>query len=1056
MTLFQRAGAFLRHQAILCFVSPDSFKCHGSYGSHNAALLDRFKGSVGDRYSVECPRSCSMADRSIYGCGLGPYLDESSICKAAVGLKLIGDDTGGMVTFELVEPIDFYPACTLRGLNDLDNDKSGSVQIETNKWTWYKWRYPDRPQNINRFCEPAWIAANPGVACQKDIDHYRASCQNSAGHMHCFGIHAFRFIEPCAKPVLSPDTGIFEDSTDITVTPGEQDPTTFIVCTTDGSAPDASGKGKMPAIPPDGIITLAPGNYTIQCQAASSDRGPSRYTRALIDVLPRLPLPDIDPDTDTTFVEDVMVSIDPLEEGVVIYFTVDGTDPTAESEEYTEPFQISTIGTNTIKAMSQKIEWAQSHVTTSEIKLLERIANPTFEPYMGAFTNTLTAHIVSSTAGAKIYYTTDGSVPNSASREYVDGEGIVLGLDADGNEATYVIKAIATLEPSMGDSFLAISGQLVIQPPVAIPALSPATPGPFENSVQVTITCATIDAEIRYTTDGSPPTFTSTLYQAPFVLTKTNMVVQAKAFAPHMSPSEVAISEPFVLEASEVTFTPDGGVFVDNVQVALASATPGAAIHYTLDGTEPSNTSPIYIGSFSVGVTDLVVKAIAIHAHLQPSSVVDSAGFTVKASSPVLDPTQGAFTAEALIKVTSGTSGSEIRCTLDGSEPTADTPVVPSPVSVTQTGSVVRCVATRQGLTVSDITSMAAPVIIKAIPPVMTPDAGSFTNEASVVMSCATEGCTMRYTLDGTTPGPASTLYEGPVLVTTTGTVVQCISVADGKSSSDVAAAGPFAIYAAAPSFEANGTRWGQSNGEIEYYVEDAVISMQTDTENGVIVFSVDGKDPSATSGTEYSEPYQDTTYGKETLKAIVFAPGKLASPVSSSVIFDILVKTAVPTIKPNSGGPFTAMVEVTIASTNADAKIYMTTDGSTPTSTSSEYVQPFSITSVGTTVVKAFISVPGQADSEVVEQSFLVLEQVAPPTLAPASGVFSDTITVMASCATEGAQIRYTTDGSTPNAGSAQFDANEGIVLWTGQDGAQTSYVVKAIALLPPDMGDR
>jgi hypothetical protein len=30
-----------------------------------------------------------------------------------------------------------------------------------------------------------------------------------------------------------------------------------------------------------------------------------------VDVLPRLPLPDIDPDTATTFVEEVMVSIDP-------------------------------------------------------------------------------------------------------------------------------------------------------------------------------------------------------------------------------------------------------------------------------------------------------------------------------------------------------------------------------------------------------------------------------------------------------------------------------------------------------------------------------------------------------------------------------------------------------------------------------------------------------------------------------------------------------------------------------------------------------------------------
>jgi len=110
--------------------------CPHSFGSHSERLVDRFHGNVGDRYSVECPKSCSMANTRIYGCGIGPYLDDSSICKAAVGLKLIADDRGGVVTFEMVDPIDFYPSCTLHGLNDLDDPSKGTVQVETSKWTW--------------------------------------------------------------------------------------------------------------------------------------------------------------------------------------------------------------------------------------------------------------------------------------------------------------------------------------------------------------------------------------------------------------------------------------------------------------------------------------------------------------------------------------------------------------------------------------------------------------------------------------------------------------------------------------------------------------------------------------------------------------------------------------------------------------------------------------------------------------------------------------------------------------------------------------------------------
>ena len=467
------------------------------------SLVRRFQGNVGDRYTIECPHGCSQANTRIYGCGLGPYMDDSSICMAAVGLKLIGDDTGGVVTIELVEPVAEYKACQLRGFNDLDKGKkSGVVHIETMKWIWWKWRWAERPGKISHYCPADWVSNNPGVPCQRVLEKYRADCKVTMGITNCFGLRAFKFIEPAARPNIDPEKGVFEDSAVVTVTPGKPDPSTFIVCTTDGTAPDASSAGKMPALPPDGIINLTPGNYSIQCQAATSLNGPSRYARAKIDVLPRLPLPDIDPDTGSTFVEEVIVSIDSGEEGVKIFYTTDGSDPTTDSEEYTEPFSLDTIGTNTIKAISQKVEWADSHVATSEITLLERVAEPSFEPYMGAFTSSVTVQILCETAGAKIHYTIDGSAPNAASPEYEEG-GLILGLDGSGNEATYVIKAIAILAPDMGDSFVATSGRIVVQPPVATPVITPDSPGPYKGSVEVSVACDTASAAVRFTTDGS-------------------------------------------------------------------------------------------------------------------------------------------------------------------------------------------------------------------------------------------------------------------------------------------------------------------------------------------------------------------------------------------------------------------------------------------------------------------------------------------------------------------------------------------------------------------------
>ena len=76
---------------------------------------------------------------------------------------------------------------------------------------------------------------------------------------------------------------------------------------------------------------------------------------------------------------------------------------------------------------------------------------------------------------------------------------------------------------------------------------------------------------------------------------------------------------------------------------------------------------------------------------------------------------------------------------------------------------------------------------------------------------------------------------------------------------------------------------------------------------------------------------------------------------------------------------------------------------------------------------------------------------RVAAPTAIPAPGTFHVTQRVTLLCATPGATIHYTTDGSTPSAASPVFDPYVLPVLDAvnqGTRGVASSYTIKALAL--------
>ena len=83
--------------------------------------------------------------------------------------------------------------------------------------------------------------------------------------------------------------------------------------------------------------------------------------------------------------------------------------------------------------------------------------------------------------------------------------------------------------------------------------------------------------------------------------------------------------------------------------------------------------------------------------------------------------------------------------------------------------------------------------------------------------------------------------------------------------------------------------------------------------------------------------------------------------------------------------------------------------------------------------------------------------QQTAMPGAFPALGTFGVTQRITLLCATPGATIHYTTDGSTPDLSSPTFDAYTLPVLEAindGDRGVRTTYTIKAFAAPPSSAG--
>jgi len=164
--------------------------------------------------------------------------------------------------------------------------------------------------------------------------------------------------------------------------------------------------------------------------------------------------------------------------------------------------------------------WANPGATTN-------VSRPVFIPPAGTYGSAQSVTMTCSTAGSAIFYTTDGSTPTPSSTRYTGPINV---------SASTTLKALATASGLTTSSVE--SGDYFIINQVSTPVISPDG-GLFSTAQSATITTPTPGATIRYTSDGSVPTGTSTIYSGPILISATS-TLKAVGFKAGSANSPVA------------------------------------------------------------------------------------------------------------------------------------------------------------------------------------------------------------------------------------------------------------------------------------------------------------------------------------------------------------------------------------------------------------------------------------------------------------------------------------------------------------------------------------
>jgi hypothetical protein len=608
---------------------------------------------------------------------------------------------------------------------------------------------------------------------------------------------------------------------------------------------------------------------------------------------------------------------------------------------------------------------------------------PTFNPAGGTYYNSRRITITFSVAGAKIHYTTNGTDPTASSPLYSSPISITT---------TTTLKARALVGTSSWSAVRTAVYNIRYSPP----SFSPS-PGTYNTAKVVKMAHATVGAKVYYTTNGTLPTISSNLYTSGITVnTTTTFTARALIGGTIWSPQKTAT---YNIRYSAPYFTPSGGTYTTPKSMTMTHNVPGAVIYYTTDGSEPTTASRLYSSRIYINQTTTLKARALILGTMWGST--KTATYTINLPKPIFSLSGGTYYGSKRVVMTfpPNTGFVSIYYTTDGSEPTTASNLYTVSVGI-DTTMTLRARARINSAAWSAETS--ATYRIRYYAPRFSSYGGTYTSTKYVTMTPANTGSSIYYTLDGHEPTSGDRRYTTAVLVAGTLTL-KARELVHGSVWSPMTTAS-FTLNLPAPTFTpGGGTYWGARGVKIEYG------SMPGGSH---IYYTTDGSFP-----TRDSHLY---TFGSmvgitttTTLKARAFVADTTWGDVKTATYN---IRHYPPTISP-SGGTYSTVQTVTVTPRTSGV-VYYTTDGSLPTTASTQYCQRLVIDESVTLTARGLID--GSVWTPANIQTYTI--NLPAPAISPSGGSYPPGKVVTISSTIPGAQIYYTMNGSEPTTESALY----------------------------------